>query len=76
MSELKAVVALYQDLSKEWSKAERRDLDKIGKLLEQLKLNLTMLSFMPSKGEDATIQVKYTCTTNHTYLQKDRQSAT
>jgi len=56
MSELKAVVALYQDLSKEWSKAERRDLDKIGKLLEQLKLNLTMLSFMPSKGEDATIQ--------------------
>ena len=53
------MVALYQDLSKEWSKAERRDLDKIGKSLEQLKLNLTMLSFMPSKGEDATIQVKY-----------------
>lgn len=61
------MVALYQDLSKEWSKAERRDLDKIGKLLEQLKLNLTMLSFMPSKGEDATIQVKYRYTANHTF---------
>jgi len=56
MSELKAVVAQYQDLSKEWSKGGSRNLDKIGNLLEQLKLSLTQLSFLPTKGEDATIQ--------------------
>jgi len=56
MSELKAVVAKYQELSKEWNKSQNRDLDKIGTLLEQLKLNLTQLSFLPTKGEDATIQ--------------------
>ena len=29
MAELKAVVALYQDLSKEWSKGAGRNLDKV-----------------------------------------------
>jgi len=56
MSELKSVVTKYQELSKLWSKTQSRDLDKIGSLLEDLKLSLTKLSFLPTKGEDATIQ--------------------
>ena len=57
MAELKGVVAQYQDLSKEWAKGASRDLAKVGNQLEQLKLSLMKLSFLPTKGEDATIQV-------------------
>jgi len=56
MADLKAVVAQYQELSKEWAKGGSRDLDKVGNLLEQLKLSLMKLSFLPTKGEEATIQ--------------------
>jgi 26S proteasome regulatory subunit N12 len=56
MAELRAVVALYQDLSKDWAKGSNRDLDKVGNYLEKLKLSLTQLSFLPTKGEEATIQ--------------------
>jgi len=56
MAELKAVVALYQDLSKEWGKGAGRNLDKVGTYLEKLKLSLTQLSFLPTRGEDSTIQ--------------------
>jgi len=56
MAELRAVVSLYQDMSKEWAKGAGRDLDKIGTYLEKLKLSLTQLSFLPTKGEEATIQ--------------------
>ena len=61
MADLKAVVAQYQELSKEWAKGGSRDLDKVGNLLEQLKLSLMKLSFLPTKGEEATIQVGF-CT--------------
>jgi hypothetical protein len=57
MADLKTVVSQYQELSKEWSKAQNKDLTKIGKLLEQLKLSLTQLSFLPTKGEEASVQV-------------------
>ncbi|XP_023319554.1 26S proteasome non-ATPase regulatory subunit 8 [Eurytemora carolleeae] len=56
MADLKTVVSQYQELSKEWSKAQNKDLTKIGKLLEQLKLSLTQLSFLPTKGEEASVQ--------------------
>lgn len=54
---MKSVIAQYQELSKEWSKAQNRDLEKVGPLLQQLKLSLTELSFLPTKGEAASIQV-------------------
>lgn len=57
MADLKTVVSQYQELSKEWSKTQNKDLTKIGKLLEQLKLSLTQLSFLPTKGEEASVQV-------------------
>jgi len=56
MAELRAVVALYQDMNKEWAKGASRDLDKVGTYLEKLKLSLTQLSFLPTKGEESTIQ--------------------
>ena len=59
MADLKTVVSQYQELSKEWSKAQSRDLSKIGNLLEKLKLSLTQLSFLPTKGEEASVQVRY-----------------
>jgi len=40
----------------EWSKANK-DLDKIGMLLERLKLSLTQLAFLPTKGDEASLQV-------------------
>jgi len=56
MAELRAVVALYQDMNREWAKGASRDLDKVGTYLEKLKLSLTQLSFLPTKGEESTIQ--------------------
>lgn len=50
------MVALYQDMNKEWAKGGTRDLNKVGTYLEKLKLSLTQLSFLPTKGEDSTVQ--------------------
>jgi len=54
--DFKAVVALYQDLSKEWGKGKDRDVSKVGKLLNQLKMSLTTLSFLPTGEEKQDVK--------------------
>ena len=54
---LKQCADQFSALSKEWGKGSSRNLEKCGKMLKELQLNLTALSFLPSQGANATMQV-------------------
>jgi len=56
MLSIQKVAEQYKELSKEWSRGDQRDISKCGNLLQNLKISLTELSFLPSKDEDATNQ--------------------
>ncbi|ELU07645.1 hypothetical protein CAPTEDRAFT_162401 [Capitella teleta] len=47
MADLKAVIALYQNLSQEWDR-KPPNLDKCGDILAKLKVGLTQLTFLPT----------------------------
>jgi len=55
MGDFATVCAQYQELSKEWTKGGNKDLKKIGGMLEELKLSLTTLSFLPT-AQGASVQ--------------------
>jgi len=44
------IVDLYKRLQTEWNKKNRADLAKCGQLLEELKISLTKLSFLPTSN--------------------------
>nr|ACO15595.1 26S proteasome non-ATPase regulatory subunit 8 [Caligus clemensi] len=52
MSDLKSVSQKYEALMSEWSKKKGRDSDVVSRLLLELKLSLTELSFLPTDSSD------------------------
>jgi hypothetical protein len=48
---------LRSSVDQEWKKGSK-DLERIGMLLERLKLSLTQLAFLPTKGDEASLQVR------------------
>ena len=57
MAELSEAVKEHTALTKEWGKGAKMDRPKVAQHLEKLKLMLTKLSFLPTKSEEANIQV-------------------
>ncbi|XP_061396900.1 26S proteasome non-ATPase regulatory subunit 8 [Musca vetustissima] len=53
MSQLESVEALFKELNAEWSK-KPQNLKKCGQLLDQLKVALTKLAFLPTKDVTST----------------------
>ena len=47
----KGISAPYKDLLQEWKK---QNLEKVGQLLDKLKLELTQLAFLPTSGTAAS----------------------
>jgi len=56
MAELAEAVKEHQALTKEWGKGARMDRAKVATHLENLKLMLIKLKFLPTKDEEATLQ--------------------
>ena len=57
MAELAEAVKEHQALTQEWKKGGKMDMKKVAGHLDKLKLMLLKLTFLPTKTEEANLQV-------------------